>query len=86
MVKKLLRKFLFVTVFTDLSLAQPKPQIIDTKTVYYGRIHLSRKMQDLENSMYNTSKTLRGMFRCLVHRIQNNIENITSNPDKLSRS
>ena len=42
-------------------------------------------MQDLENSMYNTSKTLRGMFRCFVHRIQNNIENITSNSANLTR-
>ena len=36
---------------------------------FFGRIHLSRKIQYLENSMYNTPNTEGRIFRSIVHRI-----------------
>ena len=40
-----------------------------------GRIHLSRKMQYVENSIYNTLKTFHRKIRCIVNQtIQLNIE------------
>ena len=57
-------------------------------TLWSGCIHLSRKMQYVENSMYNTSKTLGRMFDVLyiewlltsnlfkVHNVEFDVPNV----------